>query len=170
VQLWIDTDDRTEMVDVVPLGGVQDGWLPVLNAQDGEGSDVVLVHRDDPGLARMAVFDAVIDNADRKGGHVLVAEDGHLWGVDHGLSFNVDDKLRSVLWGWQGAPLPAGCVDVVARLADDLAGGGPLAASLGDLLSPDEIARTRERAAALVRTGRFPRPDVYGPVIPWPPF
>ena len=86
------------------------GWLPVLNAQDGEGSDVVLVHRDDPGLARMAVFDAVIDNADRKGGHVLVAEDGHLWGVDHGLSFNVDDKLRSVLWGWQGAPLPADCV------------------------------------------------------------
>ncbi|GAA4354896.1 SCO1664 family protein [Angustibacter luteus] len=170
VQLWIDTDEETEMVDVVPLGGVPDGWLPVLNAQDGEGSDVVLVHRDDPALARMAVFDAVIDNADRKGGHVLVAEDRHLWGCDHGLSFNVDDKLRSVLWGWQGAALPADCVDVVARVADQLGVDGPLATALQELLTPREVARTRSRAAALVRSGRFPRPDAYGPVIPWPPF
>ncbi len=169
VQLWVE-DDGTELVDVVPLGGVAKGWLPVFQAQDGEGTDVVLVHADDPRLARMVVFDAVIDNADRKAGHVLVDSDGHVWGVDHGLSFNTDDKLRSVLWGWQGRELPPDCCDVLAALATDLDDGEPLAAALAPLLSTAEIRRTRERAAALLRSGRFPRPDVYGPVIPWPPF
>jgi uncharacterized repeat protein (TIGR03843 family) len=170
VQLWIDADDAQEMVDVVPLGGVGPGWLPVLNAQDGEGSDVVLVHRDDDRLARMAVFDAVIDNADRKGGHLLVDAEGHLWGVDHGLSFNVDDKLRSVLWGWQGRPLPAETHDVLVSLAAQLRPEGRLADELSGLLAPAEVRRTRERIDALLRAGRFPEPDVYGPVIPWPPF
>ncbi len=169
VQLWVEADD-TELVDVVPVGGVRPGWLPVLQAQDGEGSDVVLVHADDPRLARMAVFDAVIDNADRKGGHVLVDAEGHVWGVDHGLSFNTDDKLRSVLWGWQGAPLPADCRDVLAALATDLRDGEPLAVLLGDLLSAAEIGRTRARVHALAGAARFPRPDRHGPVIPWPPF
>lgn len=169
VQLWIE-DDGSELVDVVPAGGVPAGWLPVLQAQDGEGSDVVLVHADDPRLARMVVFDAVIDNADRKGGHVLVDVDGHVWGVDHGLSFNTDDKLRSVLWGWQGRALPPDCCDVLAALATDLTDGEPLATALAPLLSAAEIRRTRGRVAALLRAGRFPRPDAYGPVIPWPPF
>ncbi|WP_426567129.1 SCO1664 family protein [Angustibacter sp. McL0619] len=170
VQLWIDTDDAQEMVDVVPLGGVAAGWLSVLNAQDGEGSDVVLVHRDDERLARMAVFDAVIDNADRKGGHVLVDRDGHLWGVDHGLSFNIEDKLRSVLWGWQGRRLPPDTHKVLVALAAQLRPSGQLAEDLSDLLAPAEVRRTRQRVDALVRAGRFPEPDLYGPIIPWPPF
>lgn len=171
VQLWVATDPRVpHLVDVVPAGGVEPGWLPVLHAQDGEGSEVVLVHADDPRLARMAVLDAVIDNADRKGGHVLVAEDGHVWGVDHGLSFNVNDKLRSVLWGWQGERLPPDCLDVLAALATDLRAGEPLAVALGGLLAADEIERTRQRVERLLMTGCFPRPDPASPVIPWPPF
>jgi uncharacterized repeat protein (TIGR03843 family) len=168
VQLWVDADG-TELVDVVPVGGVQPGWLPVMQAVDGEGSDVLLVHADDPRLARMAVFDAVIDNADRKGGHVLVQDD-HVWGVDHGLSFNVDDKLRSVLWGWQGRALPADCVDVLDALATDLRPSGTLARTLGELLTTAEIARTRERVLDRARARTFPRPAGYGPMIPWPPF
>ncbi|KQX66550.1 SCO1664 family protein [Angustibacter sp. Root456] len=168
VQLWIDADD-TELVDVVPMGGVQPGWLPVLQAMDGDGSDVLLVHADDPRLARMAVFDAVIDNADRKGGHVLVHDD-HVWGVDHGLSFNLDDKLRSVLWGWQGSELPADCLDVLQALATDLRPHGSLARSVSELITVAEVARTRERVLELISTQRFPRPTGYGPVIPWPPF
>lgn len=168
VQLWVEAD-ATELVDVVPLGGLPPGWLPVMQAEDGEGSDVLLVHADDPRLARMAVFDAVIDNADRKGGHVLVSDD-HVWGVDHGLSFNVDDKLRSVLWGWQGRPLPADCLDVLDALATDLRPRGTLARTLADLLTADEIARTRERVLDLLAARTFPRPSRYGPMIPWPPF
>ena len=81
-----------------------------------------------------------------------------------------DDKLRSVLWGWQGRDLPQDCRDVLAALATDLQDGEPLAHALRDLLSPAEIRRTRDRVGDLLRAGRFPRPDVYGPVIPWPPF
>jgi uncharacterized repeat protein (TIGR03843 family) len=171
VQLWIDApDDAPGLIDVVPQSAVPDGWLAVLSAQDGDGQDVALVHADDPRLARMAVFDAIIDNADRKGGHVLVAGDGHVWGVDHGLSFNVEDKLRTILWGWQGSPLPADCVDVLSALRTELGDGEPLAVAMAGLLSAPELDTTRRRVDTLTTTRRFPHPDRTGPVIPWPPF
>ena len=72
-----------------------------------DGERVALVHADDPALRRMAVLDAVVNNADRKGGHILRAADGRVRGVDHGLTFNEDDKLRTVLWGWAGRALTA---------------------------------------------------------------
>jgi uncharacterized repeat protein (TIGR03843 family) len=171
VQLWIETDDEApDLVDVIAPDAVGGCWLPVMSAQDGAGEDVVLVHADDPRLARMAVFDAVVDNADRKGGHVLTTAAGHVWGVDHGLSFNVEDKLRTILWGWQGRALPADCLDVLSALAADLREGQSLAGELADLLSADEVAVTRRRVAGLMEAGRFPRPVRGGPVIPWPPF
>lgn len=170
VQLWIDHDPHTALVDVVPTGALPEGWRTVLHAEDGEGTPVVLGHADDARLARMAVFDAVVDNADRKGGHVLVAVDGHVWGVDHGLSFNVVDKLRSVLWGWQGDPLPPECLDVLAALATDLADDAPLAQALAPWITDAEVRRTRHRVLRLREQGRFPHPDPHGPVIPWPPF
>src|SRR5450631_3609987 len=94
------------LVDIVAPGEVPSGWLHVLRAESYEGSPVSLVHADDPGLARMAVFDVIANNADRKGGHVLRDLDGGVRGVDHGLTFNVEDKLRTVLWGWAGRKLP----------------------------------------------------------------
>jgi uncharacterized repeat protein (TIGR03843 family) len=118
----------------------------------------------------MAVFDAVIDNADRKGGHVLAGADGQVWGVDHGLSFNVVDKLRTVLWGWQGEPLLDDAVEVLRALASDLDRGSVLSEALCDLLSEPEVARTRQRIDVLLRRRTFPEPRRGGPVIPWPPF
>ncbi|MGL5858563.1 MAG: SCO1664 family protein [Angustibacter sp.] len=171
VQWWIEADHTAPaLVDVVSVDQVPAGWLPVLHARDSTGDEVVLVHADDARLARMAVFDAMVDNADRKAGHVLLAGDGHLWGVDHGLSFNVVDKLRTVLWGWHGRPLPPDCLEVVAALIEDLKPAGPLASSLAESLTEEEVARTRERAQRLAGSGSFPGPDPSGPVIPWPPF
>ena len=171
VQLWVDAVElETDLVDVVPARRVPEGWLPVLDAEDASGADVTLVHADDARLARMAIFDAVIDNADRKGGHVLAGADGQVWGVDHGLSFNVVDKLRTVLWGWQGEPLPDDAVDVLRALASDLDGGSVLAEALCDQLSEPEVARTRQRIDVLLRRRTFPEPRRGGPVIPWPPF
>ena len=63
------------------------------------------MHEDTAALRRMAVFDVVVNNTDRKGGHVLAMADGHRYGVDHGVCFHTDDKLRTVLWGWAGEPL-----------------------------------------------------------------
>jgi uncharacterized repeat protein (TIGR03843 family) len=142
----------------------------VLQAQDSLGRPVDLVHADDERLARMAVFDAVIDNADRKGGHVLQATAGLIWGVDHGLSFNPEPKLRTVLWGWQGQPLPTDALAVLDRLRTALQPGQGLAQSLTDHLSPHEIAVTADRVATLATAGTFPVPERSGPMIPWPPF
>jgi uncharacterized repeat protein (TIGR03843 family) len=173
VQLWIDQEDEelgAGVVDIVPRDGVPPGWLRVLDAHGGSGEPVSLVHADDPDLARMAALDVVLNNADRKGGHVLGDGSGGLYGVDHGLTFNVDDKLRTVLWGWAGRPLADDVLEVVERLAQDLAAASTWADDLVDLVSVEEIALTARRARLLARRGHYPRQAGGWPAIPWPPF
>ncbi len=115
-----------------------------------------LVHEDSEALRRMAVFDVLVNNADRKGGHVLAMADGHRFGVDHGLAFHVEDKLRTVLWGWAGEPLDRDDADAVRRVRDALADpASELSASLADLLGADEVARHGEA----LRPPAAPRPD-----------
>jgi uncharacterized repeat protein (TIGR03843 family) len=157
------------LVDVVPYGRVPDGWLHVLDAEGGDGRPVVLVHADEPVLRRMALFDVVANNTDRKGGHVLRHGGGAVYGVDHGLTFNVDDKLRTVLWGWAGRQLDGEACEVLDRLVSELAGGS-LREGLAGLLAADEVERTAYRAERLRRRGRFPRPADGWPAIPWPAF
>ena len=94
-----------DLVDLLPAGHIPPGFLPVLQAYDYAGDEVTLVHADDVRLRRMAVFDVLINNADRKGGHILSGVDGNVYGVDHGVSLHVEDKLRTVLWGWAGKPV-----------------------------------------------------------------
>ena len=89
--------------------------------------------RDSDELRRIAVFDAVINNADRKGGHLLPTTAGHVYGVDHGVSFHVEDKLRTVLWQWAGRPLPDDAQDMLRRLRRDL--DGRLGEQLAELLT-----------------------------------
>ncbi|TDW22150.1 SCO1664 family protein [Kribbella kalugense] len=172
VQLWIDEAElnvgETELVDIVPQGRVPKGWVGVLEALDGRHNPVTLVHADNDALRRMAVFDAVVNNADRKGGHVLNPGDGRVYGVDHGVTFNADDKLRTVLWGWAGDPIPADLLADVRRLADELAGG--LGQQLCELITAVELTATRERCATLLKTGAFPYPSDEWPAIPWPAF
>lgn len=175
VQLWVESTDEDPLVDVVPADQVPPGWLVVLDAEDQDGAPVRLVHADDPRLARLAVFDTVIDNADRKAGHILTEGPGAqapLRGVDHGVSFNVEPKLRTILWGWRGRPLPPESVTVLAHLMDALhdQSSGGLATRLSALLAPAELTRTRERVAHLTRAGVFPHPSPRGPQIPWPPW
>jgi hypothetical protein len=141
VQLWIDVDEAV------------DPWE--------------LVQASDPALRPMAVFDAVANNADRKVSHILPA-DGHLYGVDHGICFSPDPKLRTVLWGWRGRRLAQDELTVLERLRDSL--DGDLGDELRELIEPDEVVATIERTEQLLRTRRFPLPDPERPAIPWPPF
>jgi hypothetical protein len=119
-------------------------------------------------LRRMAVFDAVVNNADRKGGHLLPLPDGHVYGVDHGVCFSVEDKLRTLLWGWQGKRLTEEAVGVLVALKADLAGS--LGDVLADLLAEDEVWATKRRVDRLLATGRHPVPHGDWPPVPWPPF
>ena len=102
VQLWQEPAEGEEAVTIVRSLRERPGWLHVFDGVDERDHDVALVHEDSTALRRMAVFDAVVNNADRKGGHVLPMAGGHRYGVDHGVSFHTDPKLRTVLWGWAG--------------------------------------------------------------------
>jgi uncharacterized repeat protein (TIGR03843 family) len=142
VQLWVDGDESVDLPS--------------------------FVRRDDEGLRRMAVFDAVVNNADRKGGHIIPTPEGHVYGVDHGVCFSVDPKLRTLLWRWAGKRLPDDAVAVLERLADDLR--GELGEQLHQHLTRREVRCTQQRVAELLRTRRHPEPNGEWPALPWPPF
>jgi uncharacterized repeat protein (TIGR03843 family) len=170
VQAWREPDEHQDPVDVVPEGKIPDGYLHVLDAADGEGHPVALVHEDTRALRRMAVFDAVVNNADRKGGHVLAMPGGHRYGVDHGVCFHVDPKLRTVLWGWATLPLHDEEREALTRLTERLGSGSELGATLRLLLSDAEVAALRTRCDDLLAHGRMPLPSGEWPAIPWPAF
>jgi hypothetical protein len=141
VQLWIDID---ESVDIERL-----------------------VRTDQPQLRRMALFDAVINNADRKGGHLLpVCGGSHVFGIDHGIAFHSEDKLRTLLWGWRGRKLTRAEREVLEKLRFD----ADLDERLSEMLTRREVTATHRRIDRLLRTGVFPSPSGDWPAIPWPPF
>jgi uncharacterized repeat protein (TIGR03843 family) len=142
VQLWIDTD---EDIDLIRL----------------------LRGRSSMQLRRISVFDAVINNADRKGGHLLPVRSGHIYGIDHGISFHSDPKLRTLLWQWAGNSLDDEAIECLSALRADLE--GPLAARLHELLTTREVRRTVRRVDQLLGSGRHPKPPEDRHAIPWPP-
>ena len=168
MQVWVDIDDERELVDVCAPKKVPPGWLAVLRARGDRGEPAVLAHADTPALRRMAAFDVVVNNADRKGGHVLAGTDGNLYGVDHGLTMHVEDKLRTVLWGWVGQPLPAEVVESLEKLRTEL--DGTFLDVLGEHVTRRETRTLIARVAALLDDPRYPEPSGYGPAIPWPAF
>ncbi|MFF1251561.1 SCO1664 family protein [Pseudarthrobacter sp. NPDC058329] len=169
VQLWQEADPDQNAVDLVPTDDVpESGWKHVLEGQDEEGRMVALVHEDTPALRRMAVFDVVVNNADRKGAHILAMPDGHRHGVDHGLTFHQDHKLRTVLWGWLGDTLTAEETDGIDRVSEELR--GELGRNLTELLTAEEVASLAARCARLRLAGRFPAPRGEMSAVPWPLF
>ncbi|WP_399883115.1 SCO1664 family protein [Streptomyces sp. BBFR51] len=169
VQLWIETVPETELLALVDEEEPGAGWKAIALAEVGEGRTALLVHADDERLRRLAVLDAVINNADRKGGHLLPADGERLYGIDHGVTFNTENKLRTLLWGWAGDPLTGEALAVLDALRTALKDGGPLAVRLGALITPAELDATRARVDALLSSGKHPEPSGEWPAIPWPP-
>lgn len=122
-----------------------------------------------PQLKRMSVFDYVINNADRKGGHCLVDCDGHLWGIDHGISFNTVHKLRTVIWDFAGQPIPEALLNDLSRLCGLLDDPStPYAKAMYRLLAAAEIRAFQNRLRHMLKHRRYPQPGP-GPNYPWPP-
>lgn len=176
LQLWVDQpgdevgdelQSGPDLIDLLPAGHIPPGYLPVLQAYDYAGDAVTLVHADDIRLRRMAVFDVLINNADRKGGHILSGVDGQVYGVDHGVSLHVDDKLRTVLWGWAGKPVDDDTLEAVTRLRDQLR--GRLGEQLCEHITGREVDALRARTVVLLDNPVMPTPDRRRP-IPWPAF
>jgi len=157
VQLWIAHDDSFDIIAAINAGQLT-------------------------GLQRMALLDAVVNNSDRKVSHLLPvagalpgsAGDGagqsgpHVYGVDHGVSFAVENKLRTVLWQWAGDPIPAEGIDMLQRLSGLL--DGDLAEQLSALLTTMEVRATRKRVRRLLAKGSFPMPSPNWPAVPYPPY
>uniref|UniRef100_UPI00403FE0E6 SCO1664 family protein n=1 Tax=Streptomyces sp. SS7 TaxID=3108485 RepID=UPI00403FE0E6 len=168
-QLWIEVAPEAELLALVDAEEPEPGWKAIGFAEVGEGRTALLVHADDERLRRLAVLDAVINNADRKGGHLLPTADGRLYGIDHGVTFNTENKLRTLLWGWAGEPLTAEAVDVLKGLRAALEPSGALTGTLTPLITPAELDATRARVDGLLESGRHPEPGGEWPAIPWPP-
>lgn len=142
VQLWIDHDAEVDLLD--------------------------LSRGQDPAIRRMSVFDAVVNNADRKIGHLLPVTGGHVYGCDHGVCFSDEYKLRTVLWQWRGKSLTGEAVEALQKLRRDF-GRGALAGELSGLLSHEEIEATRKRVDLMLKHRIHPFPSEDWPAIPWPP-
>ncbi|MFB7655404.1 MULTISPECIES: SCO1664 family protein [unclassified Streptomyces] len=169
VQLWIEAVPETELLALVDEEDPGPGWKGIALAEVGEGRTALLVHADDERLRRLAVLDAVINNADRKGGHLLPADGERLYGIDHGVTFHAENKLRTLLWGWAGDPLTGEALAALDALREALKDGGALALRLGDLITPAELDATRARVDTLLAAGKHPEPGGEWPAIPWPP-
>jgi uncharacterized repeat protein (TIGR03843 family) len=146
--------------------GMLQRWVEV----DPTADVVAMLEGDDPRLRRIALFDAIVNNTDRKGGHLLPAPGGHVYAVDHGVTFSAVPKLRTILWAWQGQPFDEPELASLRSLALALQPGAALEAALSRLLAADEVAATGRRVDELLRAGAFPGPNPDWPAIPWPPF
>ena len=167
VQLWVDTKEGDDLVDVCAPEDLPPGWRMVLRAHDRFGEPAVLAHADHPGVRLMAALDVVLNNADRKGGHVLHGTDGHVYGVDHGICLHTEHKLRTVLWGWVGEPLPEDVVDMLKTLESAV---DDLSVALAEHVTRAEVKALRARLSALLSTAEVPTPGTDWRAIPWPAF
>lgn len=146
-----------------PLG---EGSLQLFIDHDPDRHYLTLAESRLADFVSFVAFDVITNNADRKSGHVLEDTSGHLWGVDHGLTFHVEPKLRTVIWEFAGRELPPGTRTLVEASIDALAGDP--GAQIAHLLSDREVAAAGARAQTLLAAGRFPAPEGGRYPLPWP--
>jgi hypothetical protein len=120
-------------------------------------------------LRPVVVFDIIINNADRKGSHILRDKDDHLWLIDHGICFNTEDKLRTVIWDFCGEPIPESILGNLGRLVETFSQPGEQVKELGKLLQAAEIEALLSRTRGLLKTKVFPYPKKNSRPYPWPP-
>ena len=144
VQLFIDADQEAHLFTMQKEGGF------------------------DHAIERLAIFDVLANNADRKSGHCLKGNDGRLWAIDHGICFHVESKLRTVLWDYAGRPFQPDMLADLCELRDQFDAKDSAFHMLESLLAPDELRVLRRRLDRLVAIGKHPDPGP-GRNVPWPP-
>jgi hypothetical protein len=154
----------TVLREDAPFGA---GSLQLFIDHDPERHYLVLMEDRLEEFPPFAALDVVINNADRKAGHVLEDRAGRLWAVDHGVTFHTEPKLRTVIWQFAGEPITAEVRAALKRLERELSGDTETAASLRSLLSEQEATATLERTTALLVADQFPQPGGHHP-LPWP--
>jgi uncharacterized repeat protein (TIGR03843 family) len=139
VQRWIDTDQEIDIVSIAQSGNSQ--------------------------IQKMALFDVLINNTDRKFGHILPVSENEIYGCDHGLTFHTEDKLRTVLWQFAGSPVPDHLLVNLQRFSSNIE-----SFDLNTYLSDEDLAALVERTSKILKDPLFPFPSEEWPSVPWPPF
>jgi uncharacterized repeat protein (TIGR03843 family) len=152
-------------VRVTDTDDSHDGYLPVIHAHDSRGIEVVVEHLDDVAMQDICLFDLVVNNADRKGGHLFTSQ-GVVYGVDHGLTWHSEPKLRTVLWGWAGVRFSDRNIGVLTSIGEALSNEQ----AFENLVTHQELVEARNRVRQLQTAGQFPGPQRDEPNIPWPVF
>jgi uncharacterized repeat protein (TIGR03843 family) len=152
-----------------PDGPFGPGSLQLFIDHDPEYHYFNLSEEDRQRLRPVALFDILVNNADRKGSHMLFDPQDHLWLIDHGICFHVDPKLRTVIWDFAGEPIPELLVADLAAFLNRLGEDAGLTSALQPLLIPEEITALSHRATRLLKRGRFPNLHPNQRPIPWPP-
>jgi len=159
--------------DLVPLTILRDGPYGFGMVQQWVDIDASIdlgkfFSSDHPKLRSMALFDAIINNTDRKIGHLLPLDGQTLFGCDHGVTFHADDKLRTVLWQWADEPFTEDEISLLRKAQSSIT--GELGELLAPLLTEIEIQETARRVTDLLASGTFPLPNPDWPAVPWPAF
>lgn len=159
--------------DLVPLTILRDGpygqgmvqqWIDIDESIDLS----TFFSSDHPKLRSMAIFDAIINNTDRKIGHLLPIDSETVFGCDHGVTFHVDDKLRTVLWQWADDPFTDAEIDLIHKA--HIAVQTDLGTALEPFLTSGEISAMQARIESLLRSEKFPLPNPNWPAVPWPAY
>jgi len=188
IRLWFTDEDK--LVGVVNPEGDGVAFIQIhphhrhLESEMVEWAEGSIAHTGEDGVKRLSfwvygydeerqrlrpvvAFDVLINNADRKGGHILLGSDNHLWLIDHGVCFHQDYKLRTVAWDFVGEPIPEVIINDLDAFRHRLATDSDLYAAYAALLSQKEIEAMTMRAEYLISDGHFPEPDGVRP-YPWP--
>lgn len=163
LQDWV--QGEATLIDIFPSAEIPSTWREVVSGQNEAGLPVSLAHADSSELQKIAVLDVIVNNADRKGGHLLTDSTGQTFAIDHGVTFHAEPKLRTVLWGWQTQPIPDELLAAVSDLPKDFSD-----TELVDLLAPEELDALNDRIADLLSAKCFPEPSTEWPSLPWPLF
>jgi len=162
--------------DLIPPTVLRSGPHGVGSVQlfiENDAEQHFFTFRDDPSccdqLMRLALFDLIANNADRKSGHCLLDKDGHVWAIDHGITFNTDYKLRTVIWDFAGQPIPQDLLADLRRLLEEIGPRQAPGKALRNLLDESEVAAFKRRIQALVDLKAYPGPNRTQRSIPWPP-
>jgi uncharacterized repeat protein (TIGR03843 family) len=165
-QLWVETAGMEPLANFFAPQELPDGWHGVLWARDESDDEFIFAHSNADELALMAVLDVVLNNTDRKAGHILPAPDGRVFGIDHGICLHAEDKLRTILWGWAGQALGDEALTALGMLRSRLSAG--LAQDLADHITATEIQAVAARVEALLVAATYPEPPRAGKALPWP--
>jgi uncharacterized repeat protein (TIGR03843 family) len=166
VQEWVKESDN-DLIIVKSPEDIPKDYLKVLQGYDELNKLITLAHKDVRELRNLCLFDLVINNADRKGGHLLVDSDNKMWAIDHGVSWHFESKIRTVLWGWIDESFNDEDVALLNKAKDSLQ---RWAEEEFIYLSSDEIGQAIERVEALLKENAFPQPGDQWPAVPWPIF